>query len=334
MKRRLLAGVLVAAALLTAGCASSSSESAASSAAPTAAPATTGAQVSARTTTAATTTSTPPATTVAPSADSGGHPTVRAIVSLSPSATEMLFAIGAGDQVIAVDDLSNYPPEAFQKPHDLSALQPSVEAIARLHPDLVVIGGDFTGLTEQLAAVHVDVYNGPAATTFEDIYRQIEELGALTGHTAQAAAVVDRVRAGIAAAVARAPKFERPLTYYHELDDTYYSITSNAFIGQVYGLFGLRSIADISEGTNDYPQLSAEAIVSADPDIIFLADSKCCQQDATSVSRRDGWSKIAAVADGNVFTMDDDLASRWGPRIVDYVQSVADALAEVKVPVG
>jgi iron complex transport system substrate-binding protein len=257
-----------------------------------------------------------------------------AIVSLSPTGTEMLFAIGAGDQVIAVDSASNYPPEALDKPHDLSALEPNVEAIAALQPDLVVIGGDFTGLTEQLAAVGIEVWDGPAATTFGDVYTQIEQLGAITGHIAEAAEVVSEIEAGLDAASAEIPAGVEGLTYYHELGPDLYSVTSTSFIGQVYALFGLRSIADGVESGNDYPQLSAEAIVAADPELIFLADTKCCQQDATTVAARDGWAAIAAVANGNVFAMDDDIASRWGPRIVDYAESVRDALAGATVPVG
>jgi iron complex transport system substrate-binding protein len=246
----------------------------------------------------------------------------------------MLFAIGAGDQVIAVDDQSNYPPEALQKPHDLSGYEPNVEAIAKLKPDLVAIGGDFTGLTDQLKAVGIEVWNGPAAVSVDDVYAQIEQLGAMTGHVADAAELVSTIKSGLDAAVKQVPPASRPLTYYHELDSTYFSVTSTSFLGQIYSLFGLRSIADLADADNPYPQLSAEAIVSAEPDLIFLADTKCCQQDAATVAARDGWSAIPAVAAGNVFPMDDDIASRWGPRIVDYAEAVAAALSKAKIAVG
>ncbi len=324
MNHRLLAVAVTAAALLAAGCGSDAEKSTATPPAVTGAPSTAA---------AASTTVAPVATEAVTSTAPAGA-VKKAIVSLSPSATEMLFAIGAGSQVIAVDDQSNYPAEALQKPHDLSGYQPNVEAIAKLKPDLVVIGGDFTGLTDQLKSVHIDVWNGPAATGFDDVDTQIEQLGALTGHVGEAAQLVSKIHTGIDAAVRSAPKLDRPLSYYHELDPTFFSVTSNAFIGHVYSLFGLRNIADISEGDNDYPQLSAEAIVAANPDLIFLADTKCCQQNAATVGARDGWSQIAAVKNGNVFVMDDDVASRWGPRIVDYVQAVADALSTATVPVG
>lgn len=250
-----------------------------------------------------------------------------AIVSLSPTATEMLFAIGAGPQVIAVDEYSDYPAEALQKPHDLSGFEPNVEAIAALKPDLVVVSDD--KVTDQLKSLGIDVWVGPAAVTFDDVYAQIEQLGAATGHVAEAAELVKNMQADIDAAVASVPKADRQLTYYHELDNTFYSLTSNTFAGQVYSLFGLKNIADGAQPGNDYPQLNAEYIVQANPDLVFLADTKCCGETVQSVAARPGWDGIAAVVHGGVIAVDDDIASRWGPRIVDYVKAVAAAVAAV-----
>jgi iron complex transport system substrate-binding protein len=257
-------------------------------------------------------------------------PSANHIVSLSPTATEMLFAIGAGDQVLAVDDQSNYPPEALDKPHDLSGLEPNVEAIAALKPDLVVIGDDFTGLTPQLEAVGLNVWSGPAATSFDNVYEQIEQLGAVTGHVADAAELVATMQTDIEAKVEAAPQPAQPLTYYHELDNTYYSVTENTFIGQVYSLFGLRSIADMQEVDSDYPQLSAEAIISADPDFIFLADGGFGESPET-VAARPGWASLKAVTNGNVVVVDADIASRWGPRVVDYIAAVSETMSKAAV---
>ena len=257
-------------------------------------------------------------------------PPANRIVSLSPTATEMLFAIGAGDKVLAVDDQSNYPPEALDKPHDLSGLEPNVEAIAALEPDLVVIGDDFTGLTPQLEAVGLSVWSGPAATSFDNVYEQIEQLGAITGHVADAAALVAKMQTDIDAEIKSAPQPSEPLTYYHELDNTYYSVTENTFIGQVYSLFGLRSIADFQEVDSDYPQLSAEAIISADPDFIFLADGGFGESPET-VAARPGWASLKAVTNGNVVVVDGDIASRWGPRIVDYIAAVSETMNKAAV---
>ncbi|MFM7490594.1 MAG: ABC transporter substrate-binding protein, partial [Actinomycetota bacterium] len=138
---------------------------------------------------------------------------------------------------------------------------------------------------------------------------------------------VGLMRSAVETILVQAPMLDEPLTYYHELDDTYYSVTSNTFVGSLYELFGLRNIADASEGTSDYPQLSAEFIVSQDPDLVFLADTKCCGVTPEAVAARPGWEGLSAVLNGNVIAMDDDLASRWGPRIVDYLYAIGEAIA-------
>ena len=161
------------------------------------------------------------------------------------------------------------------------------------------------------------------------MYEQIEQLGLLVGHVTEADQLVASMQTEIDAAVAAVVAPATPLSYYYELDDTYYSVTSNTFIGQLFNLFGLRNIADNAEAGNDYPQLSAEAIVSSNPDIIVLADTKCCAQTAETVTARDGWGGMAAVVAGNIALLDDDIASRWGPRVVDLVKSIREAITLV-----
>lgn len=264
-------------------------------------------------------------------ADTGPRP--ERIVSLSPTATEMLYAIGAGEQVIAVDDQSNHPAEALAKQTELSGFTPNVEAIAAFEPDLVLHDGT-TDLGDQLAGLGIEHWVGAAALSFDDIYVQIEQLGAATGHVAEAAELVAQMQTEIEAALAGIPDFEVAPSFYHELDPTFYSVTSNTFIGQVYGLFGLRNIADSAEGSGDYPQLSAEMIISQDPDLIFLADTKCCGESIESVGRRAGWEEIGAVAGGDVVAVDDDVASRWGPRVVEFVEIIAAAMTNIAAPAG
>jgi len=248
------------------------------------------------------------------------------IVSLSPTATEMLYAIGAGDQVVAVDSLSTYPAEVAPKVTKISAYEPSAEAILAYEPDVVLISNDMNKITEQLTTAdpEIQVWTGAAAASLDDVYKQITELGELTGRTDAAEDVIDDMKARIDAAVPD----EMPLvafSTYYELDNTYYSITSNTFVGALLSQFGLKSIADGVEEGNDYPQLSAEAIVAADPAVIFLADTKCCQQSAKTVAARPGWGDLSAVKNGNVVELDDDIASRWGPRIVDLIEQIAEA---------
>jgi iron complex transport system substrate-binding protein len=245
----------------------------------------------------------------------------RRIVSMSPTATEMLFAIGAGGQVVAVDSNSNYPKEAPRT--DLSAYQPNIEAIAGYKPDLVVYSDDPGELAAGLGKLGIPTLKQPAATSLDDTYSQIDQLGRATGHAAEAAGLVATMRAEIAKIVA-AGRPERHLTYYHELDKNLYTATSKTFIGQLYSLLGLENIADAADKQNSgYPQLSAEYVVKADPDLIFLADTKCCGQSARTVAARDGWDQITAVKAGGVVELDDDVASRWGPRVVDFLKTIS-----------
>lgn len=247
------------------------------------------------------------------------------IVSLSPTSTEMLFAIGAGAQVVAVDDNSNYPPEAPTT--ELSGFEPNVEAIAGYEPDLVVVD-DPGDLGEALEAVGIPLLAQPAASTLDDAYAEIEQLGAATGNAAGATRVIADMRSEIESLVASVSVFEVAPTYYHELDATFFTATSETFIGHVYGLAGLRNIADGAKGSaSGYPQLSAEYIVDADPDLIFLADTKCCDESAATVADRPGWGGITAVRTGAVIALDDDVASRWGPRVVDFLRIVVDAVS-------
>jgi iron complex transport system substrate-binding protein len=244
------------------------------------------------------------------------------IVSLSPTATEMLYAIGAGAQVVAVDEQSNYPASAPTT--KLSGFTPNIEAIAAYTPDLVVASDDTGGLVHGLDALKIPTLIQAAAKNLDDTYAQIRQLGVATGHAAEATSLANTIRSDVTGIVASIPKPAKALTVYHELDDTYYSATSNTFIGQAYALLGLKNIADGAAATApDYPQLSAEYIVASSPDLIVLADTKCCHQDIHTVGARPGWSSIAAVKSGQVIGVDDDVASRWGPRVVDLLRLIA-----------
>lgn len=259
-------------------------------------------------------------------ADAAASP--ERIVSLSPTSTEVLFAIGAGDRVVAVDDQSSYPPEAPMT--DLSGFQPNVEAITAYDPDLVVVSGDPGGLVDSLTALDIEVLVQPAATTLGDVYEQILSMGELTGDAEAAEVLVEQMRTDIEAIVSSIDLPDRALTYYHELDPTFYSVTSRTFIGELYGLFGMTSIADAADGQDSgYPQLSPEYIIEADPDLILLADVQCCGVDIEQVNSRPGWQTMTAVANGAIVELDADTASRWGPRIVDFLRLIADGLTSV-----
>ncbi|MER6577778.1 ABC transporter substrate-binding protein [Nonomuraea sp. NPDC001023] len=248
------------------------------------------------------------------------------IVSLSATHTETLFAVGAGPQVVAVDDQSNYPPEAPKS--DLSGFKPNVEAIIAKKPDLVILSNDQDKIVAELAKVNVPVLLEPAATGLEEAYEEITEIGAATGNKVKADEVVSGMKAAMAKLAADAPK-DKKLTYYHELDQTPYAATSKTFIGQVYAMFGLTNIADQApDAAGGYPKLSAEFVAQADPALIFLADVKCCQQSKETLVKRPGWKNLSAVKNDQVIQLDDDLASRWGPRVVDLAQAIGAAVAK------
>lgn len=251
------------------------------------------------------------------------------ILSLSPSATETLFALGAGQQVAAVDSLSDYPPQA---PHtSLSALSPDPEAIAGYHPDLVVASADTGGLAAAMQKIGVPTVVLSDPKSLDEAYAQFVDLGRATGHQAEGESLAHQTRDDIDKIVAGTPKPATALKYYWELDQTYYSVTSATFIGQVLARFGVTNIADGTDpsAAGGYPQLSAERILQSNPDLVFLADSNCCGQNARTVGARPGWNTLNAVQQGHVFPIDDDIASRWSPRLVDLARAVSDAVTKV-----
>jgi iron complex transport system substrate-binding protein len=268
----------------------------------------------------------------APAATGGPLPTTapspQRIVSLSATATETLFAIGAGKQVIAVDDQSNYPADAPKT--DLSGFTPNIEAIAAKKPDLVVLSTDTADIVAKLKALNIAVLHQDAAVNLSQAYEQILELGKVTGHPKEAETTVASMKASIEASLKKVRKPAVALKVFHELDDTLYSASSKSFIGELYKMAGLVNIADAADksGTG-YPQLSAEYLIAQDPDIIFLADAKCCGQSAKTIAARPGWSNLRAVKNTNIVTLDDDVASRWGPRTPLLLEAIATATAKL-----
>jgi iron complex transport system substrate-binding protein len=255
------------------------------------------------------------------------------IISLSPTATEMLYAIGAGSQVKAVDADSDYPAQAPRT--KLSGLQPNVEAIVAYKPDLVVVSYSNSALAKRLAPFSIPVLYLPAPANLNGMFREFDQLGQATGQLASAQREDTALRAQLSKIVARLPHHARPITYYYELDQTYYSITSSTFVGSLLSLAGMKSIADSASGAaaaGGYPQLSSESIIKANPDFIILADTVCCHQTAATVARRPGWAGLTAVKAGHVILLNDDIASRWGPRIADLMRTVVTAAAADRSP--
>jgi len=251
----------------------------------------------------------------------------RRIVSLSPTSTEDLFAIGAGPQVVAVDDESDYPRNAPRT--KLSGFQPNVEAIAGYRPDLVVISDESpASLAPALRKLHVPVLLNPAARSLDQAYAELEQLGAATGHDIQARNLVKRMKSQIAASVRASNGWGAGLSIYDEISQEFYAAASGTMAGQLFARFGLRDIADRAPDPQGlgYPQLSAEYVVAANPDIVLLNDTVCCGQSAASVARRPGWSNMAAVRKHTIVALDEDVASRWGPRTPVLAAEIARAI--------
>ena len=263
---------------------------------------------------------------------SGGYTTTLKvkplkIISLSPTATEILFGIGAGTQVLAVDEQSNFPTSAPKS--TLSGFDPNIEAIVAQKPDLVILSVDSAKskvTNEALTKLGIPVVMEKAATKVSEAYSEIELLGLATDNTSAAKSLVKKMKSDISLILRSAAKKPK-LRFFHELDETLYSATSKTFIGSVYKDFGLNNIADAAKGADKsgYPQITAEFLIKSNPQIIFLADSYAAQS-AETVKARAGWSQIEAVKKGKIVVLPADIPSRWGPRIVDFYRVVAEAI--------
>lgn len=252
------------------------------------------------------------------------------IISLSPSATEILFAIGAGDQVVAADDFSNYPPNAPTT--ELSGYDPNIEAIAGYEPDLVVLANDIDEIEASLTALDIPVVINAAPLDVESGYDGMAVLGLATGHADEAAAAISGMRAAMEESLAAAPQ-DAEIRVYHELDETFFSASSHSYIGSVYASMGAVNIADEADtDQTGYPQLTEEAIVAADPQLILIQSQAAYT--AEDVAARPGWSQVSAVKNGNIIVVDSDVSSRWGPRLPQLVDLVVGALSGITVPAG
>lgn len=267
---------------------------------------------------------------------SGGFTTTltsqpQRIVSLTPSGTEILFAIGAGKQVVAVDSLSTYPKSAPVT--KLSAFTPSPESIAAYKPDLVVMSSDATKATEvrsALLTLKIPVFMEKAPTNITGAYKEIEMLGAVTGKSSQAKALITKMKNEIAATI-KSAKVTKPIRFFYELDNTLYSVTSSTFVGQIFKQIAPNAVniadAAATADSGGYPQLSPEYLVSANPQMIFLADAQYGES-AKTVAARAGSSAIDAVKNAKVIALPDDIHSRWGPRLVDLYKVIAKAMSK------
>ena len=250
------------------------------------------------------------------------------IASLSPAATEILFAVGAGDQVVAVDMFSNYPPEASTR-EKLDAFQPSVEAIAGAQPDLVLVFYDPGNLVEGLTNANLTVFFLETPTSVEGVLDQIRVLGKVTGHPQEAEGLVESMQEDISAVQERLAAVEQGPRVFHEVDNQLYTVAPDSFVGNLYTILKAQNIA---AGTGQaFPQLSQEAIIEADPEVIILGDAVGGESPET-VKARPGWGSISAVKNDRIYVVDPDIVSRPGPRLADALETLARALYPERFP--
>ena len=241
------------------------------------------------------------------------------IVSLSPGHTEVLFAIGAGDQVIAVDTQSNFPQETEGKTK-FDAISPDVEAVDGLNPDLVVVMAGPDDVVQSLDQRGLQVLWLELPDSLGSLFDQIDLLGEITGHREQSDSLVDEMDIRALAVLDKVGATAGP-SVYHELDDELKTASSDTFTGELYLILNATNIAGHPQ--QPYPMLTLDAIVEADPEVIILAHSGASPE---SVNARPGWQGISAVKDDRIYALDPDTVNRPGPRLVDGLEALAGLL--------
>jgi len=251
------------------------------------------------------------------------------IISLAPSNTEILFAVGAGDKVVGVTSYGNFPEAALTK-DVVGGFSPdtiSLETIIALQPDVVFsVGGLQMPIIEALEKLDIPVVALDPAS-IDDIYADIELVGKITGNESGAAAVMDDMQTRIAAVtdiVSQVPADERPTVFWETWDDPLMSAGPTSFIGQMIEVAGGVNIFNDVE--DQYPIVSAEEVISRNPDTILGSDTHGDKLTVTAMSARPGWAQISAVQNGRIYLINGDIASRAAPRVADAIEIMAAAL--------
>jgi iron complex transport system substrate-binding protein len=241
----------------------------------------------------------------------------RRILSLLPSFTETLFALGVGDRVVGIDDFSDYPPATAQLPKLGGLYDTHLEQALALKPDLVLVAAD-SSVVGSLGRGGAAVWAGNPRQ-FADVFREIEATGLLVGREREAGLLVAQMRSQIAAVEASVRGLS-PVSVYYELDPAPYTVGPSSFIGVLIGKAGGRNI--VPAGLGDFPKINPELVVSSNPSVIIGASLE-------DVARRPGWHDIAAVKQGRVYKWSGEeahLVSRPGPRLPDGLRALARRL--------
>jgi iron complex transport system substrate-binding protein len=241
------------------------------------------------------------------------------IISLSPGATEVLFAIGAGDRVVATDRFSDFPEAATRLPK-IEYSNPSPEAALALSPDLVIMATRQQQQVAQFRELGMTVFFAREAADLGQVYDSIELLGRLTGHEAEAANVVASMRRDIDAVTRAIEGVTQGPRVFVEISPTLSTASPSTFIGGMIGLLKGRNIAP--DGTVAFPQLTAEAVLAADPEVVILTHPGT----PSEVAARPGWNGVAAVQAGRVISVDPNVVTRPGPRLPEGIRALGRAL--------
>ena len=246
----------------------------------------------------------------------------RRIVSHSPGATEILFAIGAGSQVVAADEFSNFPAaaKALKK---VKYTDPNPEAELALQPDLVILASNQKAQVEPFRRLGLPVLYTDQPETLVGVLNSVRMLGIITGHTVEADALAVQMQARIDAITSKLGDVQQGPKVFYELSDSLYTAAPNTFIGGMLTALKARNIAQ--GATSPFPQLTAEAVIAAAPDVILLADYDFGGTPAR-LRARPGWAAIPAVKNDRMHALDADLVNRPGPRIVEGMEMIAKAL--------
>jgi len=255
------------------------------------------------------------------------HPAQR-IVSMAPSNTEILFAIGAGSQVVGRDDFSDYPDAVKALPSVGGTEKYNNEQIVALHPDLVLAAEINTpDQVKALESLGLTVYYLNNPTTLDEMYANMETVSKLTGHEADAATLIALLKTRVAAVDAKIATATTKPTVFWELDATDpakpYTVGPSTFIDSLIQRAGGTNVTGTLR--DQYPQVSLEQVVAWNPVFIILSDAV---YDVTPdvVKVRPGWGSLNAVKNGHVVPVDDSLFSRPGPRLVDGLELLAKIL--------
>jgi len=250
------------------------------------------------------------------------------IASLSPGATEILYAVGAGPQIVATDLQSDYPAEA-ENTTRLDAYQPNLEAIAAVEADLIVIGTNQDDIVQALDGLGETVLFRDMPETIDGVMEQVRLLASATGHAEEGERLAEEMEGRIDAVTGKLTDVEEGPSIYHELDNTFFTVAPDSFVGDFYNLLKAHNIAE--GAATAYPQFSQEEILDRDPEVIILADADAGESPQT-VKARPGWDAISAVKSNRIHVIDPDIVSRPSPRVVDGLEQLARVLYPERFP--